>query len=369
MSAKQTQKCAGCRNAILRREFLKCEICKEIYDLECANVSYKLFSIMERKNSWKCPECISKRPKVGNLNTPARKPSNSNACNISPNSLVDESYNVTQRIRQPAASAELSSPSEVNDSECDDPMSEIKLYVNEMRAMRKEMSSFLQTMAALTDTIKAQNARLDGLESRIEILENRTPESQHNEVTLLQESISLLKMEIQDRDQEFLLNDVEISNFPEIRNENCTHVMLTVAKKLGMDLDERDIVSAERVGPVRAFVEGSAAPRPRPLVVRLARRAPRDQLLRAARVRRGLTTEGMSVQDSPTHSYYINERLTKSNRQLFQKTREEAKRRSWKYVWTREGRIFVRRDQGTISYRIRSDNDISKVFSVKVVST
>ncbi|XP_028162380.1 uncharacterized protein LOC114354284 [Ostrinia furnacalis] len=272
-------------------------------------------------------------------------------------SISDERDFVTQRKRLPTIPTE--------NAEYVDTTSEVKLYLNEMRALRLEITSFRETMSELTSTIKAQSKRLDNLESRIDSIEAKMSDSKLEQVTALEETISQLKSEIRERDQVSLLNDIEITNLPETSNENTTHILLTVAKKLGVDLDERDVVSTERAGPVRAPVEG-AAPRPRPLVARLARRALRDALLRAARVRRGLTTEGMSLPGSP-RPYYVNEHLTRFYRQLFHKTREEAKRQNWKYVWTRDGRIFARREQGTPSYRIRSDADIVKVFDVNTV--
>lgn len=78
-------------------------------------------------------------------------------------------------------------------------------------------------------------------------------------------------------------------------------------------------------------------------------------------MRRGATTAGLGV-DSDTHRFYVNERLTRMNRQLFYKAREEALRTRWKYVWTRDGKIFVRKEHGPPRCRIRSDDELVKVF-------
>ncbi|CAG5008732.1 unnamed protein product [Parnassius apollo] len=44
-----------------------------------------------------------------------------------------------------------------------------------------------------------------------------------------------------------LAADLEIRNIPEERTENITHTVVLVAAKLGVSLDERDIVFADRV--------------------------------------------------------------------------------------------------------------------------
>lgn len=69
------QICAGCRQDINDRKYLKCSTCQENYDLECANVSEMRFyntMTVDHKKSWKCHFCRSKEPKADNSNTPIR---------------------------------------------------------------------------------------------------------------------------------------------------------------------------------------------------------------------------------------------------------------------------------------------------------
>lgn len=66
-------KCAGCFQLIKHREFLTCSLCKENYDLECANVSSTRFygtMSVEHKSSWICQSCRCKTPKTGNIHKP-----------------------------------------------------------------------------------------------------------------------------------------------------------------------------------------------------------------------------------------------------------------------------------------------------------
>lgn len=67
--------CAGCLQTIPDRTYLCCSICKENYDLDCANVSIQRFCntmSVTNKNSWKCQKCYCNMPKKDNTNTPAR---------------------------------------------------------------------------------------------------------------------------------------------------------------------------------------------------------------------------------------------------------------------------------------------------------
>lgn len=58
-------KCGGCLKTITNREFLTCALCKNKYDLNCAQVSVQRFRntlTPERKKKWKCPFCYYGTP-------------------------------------------------------------------------------------------------------------------------------------------------------------------------------------------------------------------------------------------------------------------------------------------------------------------
>ena len=71
----------------------------------------------------------------------------------------------------------------------------------------------------------------------------------------------------------------------------------------------------------------------------------------------------------PACAIFVNERLTRHRRQLFHKTREAANRLNWKYVWTRDGKIFARQEHGKARHRLRSESDLSRVFGVGSVGS
>ncbi|CAG5023215.1 unnamed protein product [Parnassius apollo] len=171
----------------------------------------------------------------------------------------------------------------------DDTAMDFKLLLGEMKAIRAEMRLFRNSMTDLMTAIKMQTSRIDSIETRISALEDKSKGLQRCEVSTLEETVSQLKSQILERDQDLLANDIQIAGFPETSGENTTHIILAIAKKLCVDLDERDVVSSERTGFIRDNGEGSSVPRPRLLVVRLARRAQRDALIQAARVRRNIT--------------------------------------------------------------------------------
>lgn len=352
--------CAACSQVIKTRQFVKCSLCIKLYDIACANISEKRFyntMTAEHKNKWQCTEC-----KKGAVPKPDVK---STPNHLEP-SIMMTRYK-TGKNQLPTTSPPQPLPLDATDngsstSSSDELIIELRLLREEMKAARTEMQEFRSTIANLTTSVEICNRRIDELTERVEAMEERREKETTGDTLSLERTITELKLDINERDQELLCNDVEIAGIPEEKNEQHIHLVLSVAQKVGMKLDERDVVSAERGGPVRrATSDGEPAPRPRPLVVRLARRAERNELLAAARVRRDLTTAGLGLSSAPCRMY-VNERLTPTNRQLFYKAREKSARAHWKYVWTRDGKVFARREHGSPRYRLRSEADISNVF-------
>ncbi|XP_026313558.1 uncharacterized protein LOC113225457 [Hyposmocoma kahamanoa] len=180
----------------------------------------------------------------------------------------------------------------------------------------------------------------------------------------LQQSIAKLQYELNEKEQEAIINDIEIGGVPEYHNESAAHLITTIAAKIGVNLDTRDIVSATREGLVRPTRVGDSRG-PRRVIVRLSRRAVRDELLRAARSRRNTDTTGLGLPSHDTKKVYINERLTKTNRILFAKARAARVAMNWRFVWTREGRIFARKSDSADSptHRVRCEEDIDRIFN------
>lgn len=374
--------CSGCRQPITDRRFLCCVLCRDNYDLLCANVSEQRFNNTltgDHRANWKCVTCVSRQPKTDNANTPVRpaddgvtirRGGSASASNHPQNQMDMSMVDMT-----PLDSCSLNDNSH-NDTE---ELSPTRALITEMRLFRQQLMVTSVQMGVLNDTMLKLSSRMDayeervgGLEERMHILEERgkttgavgTASADGSLLAVVEQ----LKAQLNDRDQEALLNEIEISCVPEVKGDNLSHVITTLARKIGVTLAEQDVVSVVRVGRAPEPGGGAADGRPRPIVVRLARRAVRDELLREARVRRGATTEGVGL-PGPPRRFYFNERLTRANRQLFRRAREIGTRLGWRFVWTRNGNVFARQRHGHDAprHRLRTEEDLVRVFGDEAV--
>lgn len=297
---------------------------------------------------WACSECVNKKRRKGdNSSTPPVKGITENvAAPLPPRAVVRDG-------NSPA-------PMEGN-SDLRDMRRELAEYIEESRDFRKE---YRAAMARMEERMNGFELRLVALEQKEVLVTPKTAE-----LAELQVAVALLKSELNDRDQEALLADLDMGHIPEEKGENVLHTVTVLSAKLGVTLEERDVVFAERVGtfdPSGTSDGGTVGVRPRRIVVCLARRHLRDELLHAARVRRNFTTADIGLA-GPARRIYVNERLTRTNRQLFYQVREECRKRQWRYSWSRKGRVFARQADGKPVHSFRSVSDVDRVFGTDAV--
>ncbi|CAG9782468.1 unnamed protein product [Diatraea saccharalis] len=243
-----TKNCAGCLQAIKSRQFLCCCSCGESYDLLCANVSEQRFRNTltgEHRQKWKCDECRSREPKSNNSDTPAR---------------AHDDDKVTRRRGASAVSpVEGSSPVEAPESSSHKTLEvlsgKLEMLVEEIRTFRNEMSetrqrvlTFDEKLFGLVTQVETCVSEVKELRTRVEQLENRSgcdAISDYAHSSPLVNTIESLKAELNERDQELLLNDIEVTCVPEQRVESLQHIVMTLASKVGVQLGQQDCAEAQ----------------------------------------------------------------------------------------------------------------------------
>lgn len=391
--------CLACDTKVFDTEVVQCVLCKGCYHHNCVGITTACYqkNLSELRKSWRCPPCtesVSRRRRNDNTPVrnhhaelappapPAQAPVDANmSCEEIPHDQDSSSATAfTAQMDRPDA-AQIQGTKLVGNM----PLEQFTLLLDaRLRGFLTPMMEELKT--SLSDeinstlvSIKAEFSKeLECIKNKIVALENENT-NLHQELALikvhsgdndLKATIKQLRVELNDREQISLLNDVEITNVPECDGESVGHIVLAVATKLGLQLDERDVVSAHRVGPRRppAAAPSAAADiapiasRPRPIVLRLARRSVRDQLVNNARVRRGTTTADIGLPPHAPKTIYVNERLTKENRSIFAKARENARSKNWRFVWTKEGRVYVRKEHKEKAHWLRTEEDVQQVF-------
>lgn len=346
MAPNTENHCAGCLKEISRKD--KSIRCTRV---TCNKLFHKDICIGGRapKDSeianWICPQCKCESKRGGdNSSTPVR-------ADLQPSASDTADENITYRAKKVQALTV-----------------EIHLLREDMSALRKNMDSSTAIMnERFDDVIK----RLTASDERVAFLEARY-EAENSALT---SRVAKLEGELNLQAQRSLRNQMEIIGLPETTNENLHHIVMVAAKKVGVDLKDEQIDWAERSGPARAnptqykTIQGTVTTKVqhRPVVVCLTRRAVRDELLKAARARNSTTALDVGVGNQPVKLYF-NERLTRENRLLFRESRIRSTQAGFKYCWTSNGFINIRRREGSAAIRIRNYEELAGKLGVPVLA-
>lgn len=335
---------------------LQCATCQLYFDLQCITMKEEIYNTLseEFKSKWNCPSCVSKLPKSDNTHTPVRPvPLKQN-----------EATNNINMNRGGSRGRKL--PHREGEEDFDELLAEIRAMRQELQDIRQQNSELGLLRAEITllkDQLTAVSSSLTGTVSDYK----GAIESRDREILSLKAYVEDLQCTMNIKAQQDLRNELEVIGIPEPENENLLHTVLLLSKKIGVDVTELDIDGTYRAGPKRTPKENAGdSPEsytgkknlPRPLVVRLIRRAKRDEIMKAAKSRKPLTTEGFLY--GPTRDFFVNERLTKENRLLFRQTKLRASEHNFRFVWVRDGSILVRKAEKAPAILIRSPGDLDK---------
>ncbi|XP_063390152.1 uncharacterized protein LOC134675776 [Cydia fagiglandana] len=297
--------CSGCGEPLPGSEFLKCFGCQDKYDLICLGIEQAAFLKLskDQKEQWNCPSCTCSRPKGDNTHTP---------------------------IRSSAA-----------------------LLRTEVMAL-KEQNSEISLLRQDVQELKAQLAKATTHTESLKELEKKLS-MQQSSITELTDALEQLQQSYNTHEQNNLHDELEIAGIEESDNENLHHIALVMSSKLGVALTDAEVSQVFRTGARRRLsnvtVPGKRQ-QPRPIVVKLTRRSKRDELVKAARNRRHFTSEDIVA--GMVTKVYLNERLTKHNRALFHAARQRSSQYHYRYCWTSNGLIYVRKAEGKPALQIRS---------------
>ncbi|XP_045455079.1 uncharacterized protein LOC123664606 [Melitaea cinxia] len=177
-----------------------------------------------------------------------------------------------------------------------------------------------------------------------------------------QTEIKESKTRINDLEQRAREKNLDIQCVPEHNNENLLAIMKQLGSVVGSELHDDKILNCTRVAKVNR-----QSHRPRSIVVQFSSPYARDSFLASViKYNKNHSNDKLNT----THigiggikkSIYVMEHLSPANKALHAATRIKAKEKGYKYVWVRNGRIFVRKDD---SSDLKTIKDMEFLSSLK----
>lgn len=210
----------------------------------------------------------------------------------------------------------------------------------------------------LTDSVKFMSDKFDDFSNQIQDLvtavkdlkeENKKIKEQNlklgNELHIMNKRINILE-------QEQLGKHVEIIGVPIQENENCGKIVESITSALGVQLTT---VNAYRV---RSKTVNNKSGK---IVAEMKTKEDKATLIDLVKKKR---LSAKNVNDKwDNNGIYINNYLTQSNRNLFYKTRMLAKEHSYKFVWFKNNKLFIKKSENSNTIYIDDESILDKIKS------
>lgn len=201
-------------------------------------------------------------------------------------------------------------------------------------------------LTKITEDLKRAMGEITKLQTKVATLEKQK--------TLAEDEVTKLRVENQDLQQYVRRNNLEIHGIPHVNNENPVEIAKSLGKALGVEVCDSDIDACHRLPQKKMEF-------PPPLLIKFCSRLKKDQLLSAKKIGDRISSKDVGI-PAPDRSVYINEHLTPNNKYLHKLARD-LRKCGFKYVWTRECKIYVRKSDNQRAIRITSVEDVKRLQS------
>ncbi|XP_046679350.1 uncharacterized protein LOC124373473 [Homalodisca vitripennis] len=223
-----------------------------------------------------------------------------------------------------------------------------EIFENQKQAEKNVNTSYEALSDKLEDNTKAVKEQTASLEKCLRMIDELAAENRS-----LREKVSSLEMRIDDLEQYSRVNSVEIHGIPQQKNEDVVAVVKEVGKALDLEITDSMIDNCHRLGRR----PGPNSPQPG-IVVKFVRRLDKEELLRKRRVKSNFSTRHMNL--SMDQPIYINEALSQARRRLLAAARQVKKEKSFKYLWVRGGKIFLRKEEKAPVFQVTCQADLDR---------
>lgn len=228
------------------------------------------------------------------------------------------------------------------------------------KSINRELSSLKEEIESVKNSMDFINEKFE-----VAVRDHKTLTKNVEDIktqnSALQNTVNLLTNKINVLEQNARMNNVEVQCVAENKNENLNTIIMQIAKTVGCCLTEENVLTCTRVAK-----NEKSNPRPRAIIAQLSSPRLRDNLLAAAITfnKQNKTNKlnsghiGMAGERKPI---YIMEHLSPANKSLHAAARIKGEELGYKYVWVRNGRIFMRKTDDSAYIIIRDKDFLDKL--------
>lgn len=246
--------------------------------------------------------------------------------------------------------------------------------------------------AKLLDMIRSMGVRITSLETKYESFKDSVdfcsdkvsefektlslsaPNELKMELSSIKSTVDLLVEEFDGLDQYSRRNNLEIQGVPIKAGENILEVLSDIGAAIDCPIAPTDVdishrlplrtpraVQADRVtAPPNSRSADTPTTTHPAIIVKFISKRKRDDFLASSKtkMREDKGSRGIVIPNMARSNVYVNEHLTRKSKETLRQTKLAAKDKGFKYVWTRNCVINVRKNDASRAITIRHLNDV-----------
>lgn len=343
-----TTKTWGCCKEEKDDDFsLSCSKCSKMFHCTCVGLDNRIFTPKETA-CWKCPVCLNMLPE-GHKNVSIFRGSKKQAVNPSQQVQIE-----TSLTREDVG--------EIVESVMSIQFSELLSKVN-----TSIVSALNSKFKPIQDEIGEMMKAMDHMNEQFEYMRQEHKTTQENIKTLKDENDKLrttvidLSGRVNLLEQHARAKNIELQCIPEKQQENVINIVKDLGQAIKCVIDEKHIINCTRVAKLQRDSN-----RPRSIIVEFVSPRLRDEFIAAA-INYNKTNPTNKLNSSilgisgPKSQIYVSEHLSPANKALHAASRIKAKQMNYKFVWVKNGRIFVRKNDASSYIWIKDNNALDKM--------
>lgn len=212
-----------------------------------------------------------------------------------------------------------------------------------------------ETLNAVVESVNFMSAQFDTFGQQLKdlvssITELKIENKQIKEENLmLKKEVSNLSHRVNILEQSSLDCHFEIAGVPECKNEICINTVQKITAKLGINVPLNDVFR----------IPSKVLDKPRKISACCNSVQDKRKILELAKKEK-LVAKDIDFNWKDT-ALYFNEQMTTTYRKLFFKAKTVAKEKKYKYVWFKNNRIFVKKDDSTKAITIYDETSVLKI--------
>ncbi|KAK5648779.1 hypothetical protein RI129_003671 [Pyrocoelia pectoralis] len=231
-------------------------------------------------------------------------------------------------------------------------MSEISKVREGQIQMEKDINESLNLCHAKlddnTEALKSQRESIERHEEEIDALKTVN--------TVLKKRLTAVEYDLDAEKQERRLNSIEVFGLPVNGTETPAQAFYGLCNAIGVTIEDNMIDDCFKLKKVDTIKYPT-------IIVRFVKRSDKNNLMSKVRVRRNLSTAILGMKESSP--IYINEALTSTRKKTLLAARKLVAEYGWKYVWSRTGKIFVRKSDSSKIHAVNSIEELNEIFGAR----